>query len=446
MPSSKSLLNLEFLTIRTKQQQRIVTTIMTMMMIGSFISSIKCVNSFPTLTRTHARNIATIGLHQRAFVSSIAFSNNNNNNLNNLHSDLTTNVNLKSSHNDTSSLFMSTVAAVSAVSATATVGKTTDNNTSCEDNNDNHSTFPEEALYHDTYNGVTIHMSKLPSEYKSSSSSSSSLFASTLEKSLDQWKESGKRGIWIHVPTEYSSVIPSCIELGFDFQHAKNGLLVLTKWLPENQQSRLPHGPTHQLGVGVIIIHPITKKMLVVQEKTGPAAAKKLWKMPTGLLDPGEDIVEAAIREAKEETGLECTFDQILCMRQAHGGIFNQSDMFTVCSCKLSPIYDDVLYNQKDGDIKLIPQEEEIADVKWMDVDEYATQELWTKSPLYQEINSSIYSLVNNMQSKEGDNSKSEDGSDTNDDKKDDTKVGFVAKTLPIGWRDGQQTVYLSNL
>ena len=167
--------------------------------------------------------------------------------------------------------------------------------------------------------------------------------------------------------------------------------------------------------------------------------------MPTGLLDPGEDIVDAAIREAKEETGLECTFDQILCMRQAHGGIFNQSDMFTVCSCTLSPIYDDVLYNTKDdngegGDVELIPQEEEIADIKWMDVEEYASQELWNKSPLYQELHSSIFALVNDMINKDNtDDDKKNDGSG-------DKKVGFVAKTLPIGWRDGQQTVYLSNL
>ena len=176
--------------------------------------------------------------------------------------------------------------------------------------------------------------------------------------------------------------------------------------------------------------------------------ARKLWKMPTGLLDPGEDIVDAAVREAKEETGLECTFDQILCMRQAHGGIFNQSDMFTVCSCKLSPIYDDVLYNRKDCDVELIPQEEEIADIKWMDLDEYATQELWNKSPLYQEMHSSIYSLVKNMQNNvDNDNKvKSGDGSETSDDKNNNQQVGFVAKTLPIGWRDGQQTVYLSNL
>ena len=252
---------------------------MMMMMIGSSFlsSSIRCVNSFPILSRTHAHArtiMPTIGLHQRAFLSSIAFSSSSNNNHPN-NADLAKTVNRKS-HNGTS-LFMSTVAAVSAVTATATA--TANNTTLCEGEEsikNSDSIFPEDALHYDTYNGVTIHMSKLPPSYQNPQSSSSSLFTSTLTKSLQQWKQNGKRGIWIHVPTEYSYVIPDCIELGFDFQHAKNGLLVLTKWLPTDQESRLPHGPTHQLGVGVIIIHPITKKMLVVQEKTGPAAGMSL--------------------------------------------------------------------------------------------------------------------------------------------------------------------------
>ena len=58
--------------------------------------------------------------------------------------------------------------------------------------------------------------------------------------------------------------------------------------------------------------------MLVVQEKSGPAAAHELWKMPTGLLDPSEDVGDAAIRELKEETGLDGTVERILSIRQAH--------------------------------------------------------------------------------------------------------------------------------
>lgn len=45
---------------------------------------------------------------------------------------------------------------------------------------------------------------------------------------------------------------------------------------------------THQVGIGALVVHPTSGKMLAVQERTGPAAKRKLWKMPTGLTDPGE--------------------------------------------------------------------------------------------------------------------------------------------------------------
>ena len=111
----------------------------------------------------------------------------------------------------------------------------------------------------------------------------------------------------------------TCTELGFDFQQASkknydteyddddnvspNNKLVLENCLPKNIKSKLTLGPSHQIGVGALMFHPIdSSKMLVVREKSGSAAARELWKMPTGLTDPHEDIVKAVVREVKEET------------------------------------------------------------------------------------------------------------------------------------------------
>jgi ADP-ribose pyrophosphatase YjhB (NUDIX family) len=79
--------------------------------------------------------------------------------------------------------------------------------------------------------------------------------------------------------------------------------------------------------------------ILLVKEKSGPASVKGgIWKLPTGLVDPKEDLQDAAIREAKEETCLDCRFDSIVCFRHSHGGspsLGATSDLFFVCLLKL---------------------------------------------------------------------------------------------------------------
>ncbi|KAG6387528.1 hypothetical protein SASPL_152720 [Salvia splendens] len=44
-------------------------------------------------------------------------------------------------------------------------------------------------------------------------------------------------------------------------------------------------------------------RVLVVQEKSGGFRGTGVWKFPTGVVDEGEDICDAAVREVKEETG-----------------------------------------------------------------------------------------------------------------------------------------------
>lgn len=51
-------------------------------------------------------------------------------------------------------------------------------------------------------------------------------------------------------------------------------------------------------------------KVLLVQEKLGIAIGK--WNLPGGRVDVGETIEQAAIREAKEETGYDVVIYQTL--------------------------------------------------------------------------------------------------------------------------------------
>mmetsp|Transcript_24828 Transcript_24828/g.52620 ORF Transcript_24828/g.52620 Transcript_24828/m.52620 type:complete len:432 (+) Transcript_24828:163-1458(+) len=311
--------------------------------------------------------------------------------------------------------------------------------------------FPESSLRHDTYNGVTVDLTTITNQHQSSVSlDDADAFSDMLSKSLEIWTDEKRKGIWLKVPTTHSHLItPATQRHGFDFQHAEPGYCVLTKWLPKDSQSRLPNGPTHQVGIGALVLHPTTGKMLAVQERTGPAAKRKLWKMPTGLTDPGEDIATAAVRELKEETGLDCIFDRIICFRQAHGGLFNRSDMFFVCLCKLTPEQEENV--KQGGEVELLPQEEEILMADWIDMEDYAQQMVWRESPLYKEMNGAMIKaakkgITYSTSSSSGDVASDctlngEDGGEEDDDE----SHGFVAKNLPVGFRPGKNTIYVSS-
>jgi len=66
----------------------------------------------------------------------------------------------------------------------------------------------------------------------------------------------------------------------------------------------------------------------------------------------------AAVREVKEETGIETEFDSIVAFRHWHKANFGCSDVYIVCH--LRPVSSDVTICQR-----------EIKDCKWMPIKEY---------------------------------------------------------------------------
>ncbi|KAM3345189.1 nudix hydrolase 2 isoform X1 [Capsicum galapagoense] len=207
------------------------------------------------------------------------------------------------------------------------------------------------AAKEDDYGGVTVEMTNEPLE--------PSVFASLLRASLSHWRQQGKRGVWIKLPIELVTLVEPAVKEGFYYHHAEPKYLMLVSWLPGTANT-IPANATHRVGIGAFVLND-RNEVLVVQEKSGRFRGTGVWKFPTGVVDEGEDICDAAVREVKEETGVDAKFIEILAFRQSHKSFFDKSDLFFVCM--LQPLSFDI---QK--------QDAEIEAAEWMPFEQYAAQ------------------------------------------------------------------------
>jgi len=235
---------------------------------------------------------------------------------------------------------------------------------------------------------------------------------------MREWRDSGKRGVWLSIPTEKMQLSAPAVKLGFVPHHCEKEYVMFTHWLA-SEENRLPASATHQVGVGVICVKP-DGKLLVVRERNGPLKGTGFYKIPTGLADLGEELGEAAVREVKEETGIDCEFVGVAAFRHAHKILFGKSDLFFMVVCKPSSY-------------EITIQEAEIEDAKWIDLNDYLKQELMQRSPLYQEMQSVIKRVVDSSDRESQAEGKIDEASSS----------AFMAHgTFDLGWRPGKQTIY----
>ncbi|KAM6552593.1 hypothetical protein CsatB_013355 [Cannabis sativa] len=188
-----------------------------------------------------------------------------------------------------------------------------------------------------------------------------SCFATLLRASMSQWRRQGKKGVWIKLPIELVNLVETTVKEGFRYHHAEPQYLMLVYWIPETP-STIPANASHRVGIGAVVIKN-ENQLLVVQEKAGVFKGTGVWKIPTGVVDEGEDIFQTAIREVKEETGIDTEFLEVLAVRQTHKAYFEKSDLLFMCM--LRPVSFDI---QK--------QDLEIEAAQWMPFKEYAEQPL----------------------------------------------------------------------
>ncbi|KAK7386265.1 hypothetical protein VNO78_26377 [Psophocarpus tetragonolobus] len=217
--------------------------------------------------------------------------------------------------------------------------------------------------FDDEYGGIVVDPDRLPSN--------PSTFASVLRLSLFQWKKTGKKGIWLKLPLERSDLVPIAVKEGFQYHHAEPGYVMLTYWIPEGP-SMLPANASHQVGVGGFVIND-KNEVLVVQERHCSPATLGLWKIPTGFILEAEEIYTGAVREVKEETGIDTEFIEVIAFRHAHNVAFEKSDLFFICM--LRPLSSEI-----------VSDDLEIAAAKWMPLVEFVEQPLIQEDSMFKKI------------------------------------------------------------
>lgn len=185
-------------------------------------------------------------------------------------------------------------------------------------------------------------------------------FRHNLHATIAACTELNKKSLWIQIPMSQARYIEACTNIpGLNFHHTEGDTVHLALWLRQDIENKIPEYATHQVGVGAIVINS-RDEILCVRELRKNF---RKWKIPGGLADLGEQLDEAAIREVKEETGIDCTFKNVLGFRHTHGLQFGRSDMYFVC--ELEPIEDDGGLQQP------VAQEGEIAATAWVPLLEY---------------------------------------------------------------------------
>ena len=145
-------------------------------------------------------------------------------------------------------------------------------------------------------------------------------------------------------------------------------------------------------GVGIVVLNS-TNKVFVGIRIDNP---KNCWQMPQGGIDPGEEYFSAALRELKEETGIE----NVELIKE-----IDETLSYELPSNLLGIIWKGKYRGQKqrwfimrfkgnDSEINLKTHKPEFLDWKWIDIDEITKVAVNFKLEVYNKIQTHLKLLI----------------------------------------------------
>ena len=192
-------------------------------------------------------------------------------------------------------------------------------------------------------------------------------FRAKLADSLAAWREHAYKVVWLEVPIGLSALVPVAVSAGFSFHHSGERPSTYSPGMEDDQYlmmtlqletgAFIPPYATHYIGIGGVVLND-ERELLVVCERHRNPGQPPFYKLPGGAVHPGEHLVDAAIREVLEETGIHTQFEALACFRHWHGYRYGKSDIYFVA--RLSPL-----------SAEITMQEEEIEECLWMPVEDY---------------------------------------------------------------------------